>query len=190
MAHRGRLPPAALRLLGPAVPAQPPAGRNPPGPARPGRPHRRGPGHAPGTALSDPPRHLAHARAEPGGRPARRTLRGDRRYGRHARTRRRPVRRPDDPYLRIDPAYMSPAPGDTAAQRASDTITALIEDGLHDVALDAGSLLIVDNYQAVHGRKPFVAAYDGRDRRLKRVNITRDLRRSRPARQSATSLLV
>nr|BFD80742.1 clavaminate synthase family protein [Streptomyces sp. Xyl84] len=97
---------------------------------------------------------------------------------------------PDAPYLRIDPAYMSPAPGDAAARRAYDTIAALIEDGLQHVTLDAGSLLLVDNYQAVHGRKPFAAAYDGRDRWLKRVNITRDLRRSRSARQSATSLLV
>ncbi|EMF00645.1 TauD/TfdA family dioxygenase [Streptomyces mobaraensis NBRC 13819 = DSM 40847] len=97
---------------------------------------------------------------------------------------------PEDPYLRIDPAYMSPAPGDAAARRAYDTVTALIEDELRHVVLDAGSLLLVDNYQAVHGRKPFAAAYDGRDRWLKRVNITRDLRRSRSARRSATSLLV
>ncbi|AXE88334.1 guanitoxin biosynthesis L-enduracididine beta-hydroxylase GntD [Streptomyces sp. Go-475] len=97
---------------------------------------------------------------------------------------------PDDPYLRIDPAYMSPAPGDAAARRAYDAIAALIEDALQHVALAAGSMLFVDNYQAVHGRKPFAAAYDGRDRWLKRVNITRDLRRSRSARQSATSLLV
>ena len=96
----------------------------------------------------------------------------------------------DDPYLRIDPAYMRPAPGDEAARRAYDNITALIEEGLHHLVLEPGSLLLVDNYQAVHGRAPFAAAYDGRDRWLKRVNITRDLRRSRAARQSATSLLV
>ncbi|MEW2391019.1 guanitoxin biosynthesis L-enduracididine beta-hydroxylase GntD [Streptomyces venezuelae] len=97
---------------------------------------------------------------------------------------------PDDPYLRIDPAYMSPAAGDASAQRAYENITALIEEGLHHVVLEPSSLLLVDNYQAVHGRKPFAAAYDGRDRWLKRVNITRDLRRSRAVRQSATSLLV
>lgn len=96
----------------------------------------------------------------------------------------------DDPYLRIDPAYMRPGTGDEAARRAYDNITALIEEGLHHIVLEPGSLLLVDNYQAVHGRKPFAAAYDGRDRWLKRVNITRDLRRSRAARQSATSLLV
>ncbi|MGW6529416.1 TauD/TfdA family dioxygenase [Streptomyces venezuelae] len=97
---------------------------------------------------------------------------------------------PDDPYLRIDPAYMSPAAGDASAQRAYENITALIEEGLHHVVLEPSSLLLVDNYQAVHGRKPFAAAYDGRDRWLKRVNITRDLRRSRAVRQSATSLPV
>ncbi|MGI5336008.1 hypothetical protein ACQEVS_00715 [Streptomyces sp. CA-181903] len=50
-------------------------------------------------------------------------------------------------------------------------------------------MLFVDNYQAVHGRRPFAAAYGGRDRRLKRVNITRDMCRSRSARGSASSLL-
>ncbi|MGW2512262.1 hypothetical protein ACWC0A_23240 [Streptomyces scopuliridis] len=43
-------------------------------------------------------------------------------------------------------------PGDAAAQRAYDTITALIEDGLQHITLDVGSLLLVDNYRAVHGR--------------------------------------
>jgi alpha-ketoglutarate-dependent taurine dioxygenase len=47
------------------------------------------------------------------------------------------------------------------------------------VALAPGDILILDNYRGVHGRRPFEAKYDGRDRWLKRVSVTRDLRRQR-----------
>lgn len=97
---------------------------------------------------------------------------------------------PSSPYLRIDPAYMEPVPGDWRAERALRNISALIGRNLQNVVLEAGDLLLIDNYQAVHGRKPFHASYDGKDRWLKRVNITRDLRYSRFARESATSLLI
>jgi hypothetical protein len=42
-------------------------------------------------------------------------------------------------------------------------------------------VLFVDNYRAVHGRRPFTARYDGTDRWLKRIGVSRDLRRSRDA---------
>jgi hypothetical protein len=37
----------------------------------------------------------------------------------------------------------------------------------------------------VHGRKPFRARFDGADRWLKRLNVARDLRKSRAVRQHA-----
>jgi hypothetical protein len=40
----------------------------------------------------------------------------------------------------------------------------------------------VDNRNVVHGRRPFRAGFDGSDRWLKRVNVVRDLRRTRPGR--------
>ena len=55
------------------------------------------------------------------------------------------------------------------------------------VSNDAGDFAFIDNYQAVHGRKPFRARYDGRDRWLKRINVVRDLRKSRESRLSAAS---
>ncbi len=58
------------------------------------------------------------------------------------------------------------------------------------MALEPGDLLIIDNYRAVNGRKPFQARYDGRDRWLKRIGVTRDLRKSRAARSSADSPIV
>jgi alpha-ketoglutarate-dependent taurine dioxygenase len=51
--------------------------------------------------------------------------------------------------------------------------------------MESGDFCFLDNYRVVHGRKPFKARHDGTDRWLKRVNVVRDLRKSRTARQSA-----
>ena len=55
---------------------------------------------------------------------------------------------------------------------------ASIEENLVGVPLEPGMRCFIDNYRAVHGRASFQARYDGTDRWLKRVSITRDLRRS------------
>jgi L-asparagine oxygenase len=80
--------------------------------------------------------------------------------------------------------------GDDQARRALEAVVAAIDAGLSDLVAEAGDLLIIDNFRAVHGRKPFTARYDGGDRWLKRVNVARDLRRSRPRRGSATCRLI
>lgn len=85
---------------------------------------------------------------------------------------------PHDPFLQIDPAYMDTAPGDESARRTLDRIGEAIEDGLTDVPLRPGDVVFIDNFRLVHGRQPFKARYDGTDRWLKRVNVTRDLRKS------------
>jgi alpha-ketoglutarate-dependent taurine dioxygenase len=54
-----------------------------------------------------------------------------------------------------------------------------------DIALGSGDLLIIDNLQAVHGRRPFKARYDGSDRWLRRINITSNLRGSAGRRYGA-----
>jgi L-asparagine oxygenase len=93
---------------------------------------------------------------------------------------------PDRPYLRIDPAYMTAAPGDGPAEQALAEVYELVDGSLLDVALTPGDVLILDNYRGVHGRRPFQARYNGRDRWLKRVNITRDVRRQRMAASSSS----
>jgi hypothetical protein len=42
----------------------------------------------------------------------------------------------------------------------------------------------------VHGRRAFKARYDGSDRWFKRMNITRDLRKSRADRIEAVSRII
>ncbi|MFF7990867.1 guanitoxin biosynthesis L-enduracididine beta-hydroxylase GntD [Kitasatospora xanthocidica] len=91
---------------------------------------------------------------------------------------------PGRPYLRVDPAFMSPLPGDDGAQAALNALTAELERHLARVALGAGDLLVVDNYRAVHGRSAFEARFDGTDRWLKKAVVTRDLRKSRDHRNA------
>ncbi|TWP48936.1 hypothetical protein FKR81_26500 [Lentzea tibetensis] len=92
---------------------------------------------------------------------------------------------PETPYLRIDPAFMTARPGDPEAAAALATLISELDTQLTGVPLGAGDLLIVDNYKAVHGRSEFTARFDGTDRWLKKVVVTRDLRRSRSYRAAA-----
>ncbi|WP_346143829.1 guanitoxin biosynthesis L-enduracididine beta-hydroxylase GntD [Kitasatospora cinereorecta] len=96
---------------------------------------------------------------------------------------------PASPCLRLDSAEVERT-DDLDAMAALDQLSAAVDKQLNGVVLEPGDLLFVDNFRAVHGRQPFAANYDGRDRWLKRVNITRDLRRSRDARVSTDDRIV
>jgi len=93
------------------------------------------------------------------------------------------------PYARIDPYFMDPV-ADPEAQSALDALIADIGGRIHNVALAGGDFCFIDNFQSVHGRAPFKARYDGKDRWLKRINVARDLRKSRAARQSPSSRVI
>ena len=97
---------------------------------------------------------------------------------------------PAAPYLRIDPYFMDRLEGDEEAQEVLDLAIRLIEDSLHEVVAQPGDCILIDNYKVVHGRKGFKANYDGTDRWFKRVNIARDLRKSRASRISPTSRVI
>ncbi|MFF8838148.1 guanitoxin biosynthesis L-enduracididine beta-hydroxylase GntD [Streptomyces sp. NPDC015130] len=94
----------------------------------------------------------------------------------------------DDPYLCVDPDCMTAL--DDEAAGALARLCDEINRKLQDVTLAPGEILFLDNFRAIHGRKPFTALYDGTDRWLKRMNITRDLRRSRVGRTSADSRVI
>jgi Fe(II)/alpha-ketoglutarate-dependent arginine beta-hydroxylase len=89
---------------------------------------------------------------------------------------------PAEPYLRINPPFMQAQPGDTEAAAVLSRAIALIEAAIEDLPVGPGDIVIIDNYRAVHGRRPFVPRYDGTDRWLRKTTITRDLRRSRAVR--------
>ncbi|MEV7040424.1 guanitoxin biosynthesis L-enduracididine beta-hydroxylase GntD [Amycolatopsis sp. NPDC051061] len=97
---------------------------------------------------------------------------------------------PGSPYLRLDQHYTHAAAGDPVAAQALEELMAAVEDGLTCYRLAPGDLCVIDNYKVVHGREAFGARYDGTDRWLRRINVARDLRRSRHARVSAGSRLI
>jgi L-asparagine oxygenase len=97
---------------------------------------------------------------------------------------------PGRPYLRIDPFFMAALPGDQAAAAALSHVVRAIDTAISDIALAPGELLIIDNYRAVHGRRPYRPSFDGGDRWLKKALVTRDLRKSRDARGCADDRVV
>ncbi len=97
---------------------------------------------------------------------------------------------PDDPYMCLDPWFMHVVAGDADAAAALRELVGEIDANLECLVLAPGDAVFVDNCLAVHGRRAFQARYDGADRWLKKIVVTRDLRKSRAARDSATSRIV
>jgi len=96
---------------------------------------------------------------------------------------------PRFPYVRFDP-YCMDRPETEDARSAMDCLTRAIDENLTGVALLPGECLFIDNYRAVHGRSSFKARFDGTDRWLKRINVARDLRKSRAVRKAPASRVI
>jgi len=96
---------------------------------------------------------------------------------------------PRSPYVRFDP-YSMDRPETEEARLAMDYLIRAIDEKLTGVALVPGECLFIDNYKAVHGRSSFKARFDGTDRWLKRINIARDLRKSRGIRKAPASRVI
>lgn len=94
------------------------------------------------------------------------------------------------PYMRLDPYFMDPLNNDPEAQQALDALIAIINASLVDLALQPGDICFIDNHKAVHGRNPFKARYDGEDRWIKRICVTRDLRKSRQSRAGSDARVI
>ena len=86
---------------------------------------------------------------------------------------------PDAPYLRVDRPFMRAAGHDPRAEEALEELMAELERTQIEVAVMPGDMLIVDNHVAVHGRRAFQPRFDGTDRWLKKLTVSRNLRRSR-----------
>lgn len=96
---------------------------------------------------------------------------------------------PKSPYVRFDP-YCMDQPEDKATRSAMDYLIRAIDENLTGVPLLPEECLFIDNYRAVHGRNSFQARFDGTDRWLKRINIARDLRKSRAVRNAPASRVI
>jgi Fe(II)/alpha-ketoglutarate-dependent arginine beta-hydroxylase len=96
----------------------------------------------------------------------------------------------DTPYLRIDPYYMEMNIQDAQAEAALNNIVREIDRNLQYIVLEPGDMLFLDNYRTVHGRNAFKTSFDGKGRWLKRLNIVRDLRKSRQSRKPFYSRII
>ncbi|GAA2454908.1 clavaminate synthase family protein [Actinomadura vinacea] len=88
---------------------------------------------------------------------------------------------PEKPYIRADPYFMAVADGDHEARAALELLDTAMYEHMFDLRLASGDFCFLDNYRAVHGRKPFKARHDGTDRWLKRLNLTSDIRKFKAA---------
>jgi Fe(II)/alpha-ketoglutarate-dependent arginine beta-hydroxylase len=96
----------------------------------------------------------------------------------------------DSPYIRLDPYFMALPADDPEAAAALSTLTGRIDEVIGGHSLRPGDVIFLDNYRVVHGRQPFTARFDGTDRWLKRLNLARDLRKSRAMRTTARSRVI
>ncbi len=109
---------------------------------------------------------------------------------------RQPEKRPilfgdrHDPYMSLDPYHMKTDGWPERSLRAYQQLCDEIERRMKPVSLNPGDCLFIDNFRAVHGRKSFRPRYDGSDRWLKRLNITRNLRGSRAWRPAPDNRII
>ncbi|HEY9369626.1 arginine beta-hydroxylase, Fe(II)/alpha-ketoglutarate-dependent [Streptomyces sp.] len=107
-----------------------------------------------------------------------------------------PVKRPvlfgdrANPYMVLDPYHMKTEGWTERSLTAYTGLCDEIESKMKGVALEPGDVAFIDNFRAVHGRNSFQARYDGSDRWLKRLNITRNLRGSRAWRPAADDRVI
>lgn len=80
---------------------------------------------------------------------------------------------PEDPLMNFDPDLMvaKTVEGEAALQE----FRAILYENKISFVLEPGELLVIDNLRAVHGRSSFTPYYDGNDRHLYRIFVTRDL---------------
>jgi hypothetical protein len=88
---------------------------------------------------------------------------------------------PAAPCLRFDPWFMGAVDDDPISVEAMDRLRRAMERNAAEVVVDPGDVIVIDNYTAVHARRAFEPHFDGRDRWMKRINISRDFRRARCA---------
>lgn len=76
-----------------------------------------------------------------------------------------------DPWLRCDIDYID-AGDDERAMDAARALDRALHRARAELVLRSGELLVIDNRCCVHGRGKFNPDYSGRDRWLKRVNVS------------------
>lgn len=79
----------------------------------------------------------------------------------------------DDPYMTYDSDLMTPMT--EQAESALMELDTALRNTMHEVRLEAGDLIVIDNRRTSHSRTNFKTYYDGRDRWVQRVFVKQDL---------------
>jgi hypothetical protein len=80
---------------------------------------------------------------------------------------------PKFPYIRVNLNSTHAVEGDDDAAQALEELKALLRKNSEQVSFQAGDCWYIDNLHVVHGRGPYNPRFDGTDRWLKRLYITR-----------------
>lgn len=96
----------------------------------------------------------------------------------------------DAPYIRLNLNIKDNLEDDKEACHALEVLVEALTAKSLDVVLEHGDFFYLDNYRAVHGRRPYNPSYDGNDRWLKRLCITSCFRGSRDLRDQPQSRVI
>jgi hypothetical protein len=96
----------------------------------------------------------------------------------------------DDPYVRVNANYNASATDDAEAIAAYQNLINALNKATRDVVLSSGDFMYINNRVVAHGRRSYEPTWDGKDRWLRRLYISKDLKRSRHLRTSAGSRVI
>ncbi|RAG83173.1 taurine catabolism dioxygenase TauD [Streptacidiphilus pinicola] len=82
---------------------------------------------------------------------------------------------PDNPRVRLDLPFMRVIDDDPVTVRALARLRMELDRVRRPLVAAAGTLLILDNRSVAHARDSFTARYDGTDRWLRKIIVSRDL---------------
>jgi Fe(II)/alpha-ketoglutarate-dependent arginine beta-hydroxylase len=92
---------------------------------------------------------------------------------------------PDDqPFIRVDQAFMKPLPGDSQAEMALDALHREFDRRATRVIMQPGDFLVIDNALVAHGRTIYTPDYGPKQRWLRRTNVSTGWRHHASFRES------
>jgi L-asparagine oxygenase len=98
--------------------------------------------------------------------------------------------RPEKPYIRINLNENKTTGLTKAAEEALCEAKDILQDKKTELLIDENEIVLIDNFRSVHGRDKFTPKYNGLDRWLKRIYITRDIRKSSELRKNSLNNII
>lgn len=90
-------------------------------------------------------------------------------------------------FIQVDQAFMEVVDEDPETKQAIDGLYDLFDSHRANIVMQPGDLVVIDNDKAVHGRVKYEPNYGPRQRWIRRVNATTDLRKTQDYRSNCRS---